>query len=104
MLDKISEIPQQVKKITLLCQWQYRINGGLVLVTFDGDEDVQDVVDVSGSFARKAYNEGTTVAKLAKKVFTKQALKFIEDNSIEVVGVDGEVGDDLIYAEENSDS
>jgi len=102
--EQIDVIPEGTKVITLSCEWQYRINDGFIQVTFDVDPDDYELVYCKPSFACKAYNEGTTLAKLAKKAFTKQCLAFIRDNGIVLEGLDGETGDDLIFAELNSDS
>lgn len=102
--EQITDIPSGTKSITLSCEWQFRINDGFIQVTFDVDPDDYEIVYCKPSFACKAYNEGTTLAKLAKKAFTKECLKFIADNNITLVGLEDETGDDVVWAIMNYDS
>ena len=102
--ERLADIPQGTKSITLSCEWQYRINDGFIQVTFDAYPGYYEMVYCKPSFASKAYNEGTTLSKLAKRAFTKEALQYISDNNITLVDLEGESGDHLICAELNSDS
>ena len=102
--ERISDIPNGIKVITLSCEWVYRINEGFIQATFDTDPDDYEMVYCKPSFANKAYNDGVTLAKLAKKAFTKEALQYISDNGITFQDLEGVSGDHLVYAELNSDS